>query len=80
MSNPLVIEAADPVEYSFGNEIITDNEVMQSTKDNAKVKEEKWYHTTIQVSIPFFLAGIGTIGAGVILGHVEVRIVRNNHG
>lgn len=36
--------------------------------------EEKWHQTTIQVSIPFMLAGIGTIGAGVILGHVEVRI------
>lgn len=80
MSNPLFIEAADPVEGRFGNEISIYTEVMESTKDKGKVKEEKWYHTTIQVSIPFFLAGIGTIGAGVILGHVEVRIVTNNHG
>ena len=36
------------------------------------VKEEEWWKTTLQVSIPFFIAGIGTIGAGVILGRVEV--------
>lgn len=36
------------------------------------VIEEEWWKTTLQVSIPFFIAGIGTIGAGVILGRVEV--------
>lgn len=36
------------------------------------LQDEKWWHITIQVSIPFFIAGIGTIGAGIILGHVEV--------
>lgn len=35
-------------------------------------KQEEWWKTTLQVSIPFFIAGIGTIGAGVILGRVEV--------
>ncbi|CRK87752.1 CLUMA_CG001554, isoform A [Clunio marinus] len=35
------------------------------------VKQEKWWQTTIQVSIPFFIAGIGTIAAGIILGNVE---------
>lgn len=39
------------------------------------VKQELWWQTTIQVAIPFFIAGIGTIGAGIILGHVEVSIV-----
>lgn len=34
--------------------------------------EEEWWKTTLQVSIPFFIAGVGTIGAGVILGRVEV--------
>lgn len=38
------------------------------------IKEERWYQTTLQVSIPFFLAGIGTIAAGVLLGHVKVKI------
>lgn len=36
------------------------------------IKQEKWWQTTIQVAIPFFIAGIGTIGAGIILGRVEV--------
>jgi len=38
----------------------------------AGIKHEKWWETTIQVAIPFFIAGIGTIGAGIILGRVEV--------
>lgn len=42
-------------------------------KNAMLLKQEKWWQTTIQVSIPFFLAGIGTIGAGVILGRVEVN-------
>lgn len=36
------------------------------------IKQEKWTSILLQVSIPFFLAGIGTIGAGIILGRVEV--------
>ncbi|CAO1412600.1 unnamed protein product [Diamesa hyperborea] len=36
-----------------------------------QVIQEKWWQTTLQVSIPFFIAGIGTIGAGIILGRVE---------
>ncbi|XP_013108442.2 solute carrier family 41 member 1 isoform X1 [Stomoxys calcitrans] len=35
------------------------------------IKQEKWTTILLQVSIPFFLAGIGTIGAGIILGRVE---------
>ncbi|XP_077288365.1 solute carrier family 41 member 2-like [Arctopsyche grandis] len=34
-------------------------------------KEEKWWSTLIQVAVPFFIAGIGTIGAGLVLGHVQ---------
>lgn len=37
-----------------------------------EIKQEKWWETTLQISIPFFIAGIGTIGAGIILGRVEV--------
>lgn len=37
-----------------------------------QVIQEKWWQTTLQVSIPFLIAGIGTIGAGIILGRVEV--------
>ncbi|XP_033219177.1 solute carrier family 41 member 1-like [Belonocnema kinseyi] len=32
---------------------------------------EKWQHTTLQVSVPFFIAGIGTIGAGLVLAEVQ---------
>lgn len=35
-------------------------------------KQEEWWKTTLQVSIPFLIAGLGTIGAGLILGRVEV--------
>lgn len=42
----------------------------------ADIKQEKWWQTTIQVAIPFFIAGIGTIGAGIILGTVEVRTIK----
>ncbi|XP_021701257.1 solute carrier family 41 member 1 isoform X4 [Aedes aegypti] len=38
-----------------------------------EIKQEKWWETTLQISIPFFIAGIGTIGAGIILGRVEAR-------
>lgn len=41
------------------------------------IKQEKWSSILLQVSIPFLLAGIGTIGAGIILGTVEVRFVYN---
>ncbi|XP_056649191.1 solute carrier family 41 member 1-like isoform X2 [Diorhabda sublineata] len=33
-------------------------------------KSEKWYSILAQVSIPFFIAGIGTIGAGTVLATV----------
>lgn len=36
------------------------------------IKQEEWWKTTLQVSIPFLIAGLGTIGAGLILGRVEV--------
>ncbi|XP_050678407.1 solute carrier family 41 member 1-like isoform X2 [Leptidea sinapis] len=34
-------------------------------------KEEKWYSTLLQVAVPFFIAGCGTIGAGLVLGTVR---------
>lgn len=47
-----------------------------TTRNGAPIKEEEWWKTTLQVSIPFFIAGIGTIGAGIILGRVEVSYKR----
>lgn len=46
----------------------------RSEKQLVGIKQEKWWQTTIQVAIPFFIAGIGTIGAGIILGRVEVSL------
>ncbi|EFA12803.1 Solute carrier family 41 member 1-like Protein [Tribolium castaneum] len=35
------------------------------------IEKEHWYSITLQVFIPFMIAGIGTIGAGIVLGNVE---------
>lgn len=37
------------------------------------LKKEKWYSIAIQIFIPFMIAGMGTIGAGIVLGKVDVR-------
>ncbi|XP_028163070.1 solute carrier family 41 member 3-like isoform X2 [Ostrinia furnacalis] len=34
-------------------------------------KEERWWSTLMQVAVPFFIAGCGTIGAGLVLGTVR---------
>lgn len=47
--------------------------IPKSEKKEKIIPHEPWWHTTLQISIPFFLAGIGTVGAGIILGFVEVR-------
>lgn len=41
----------------------------------ADIRQEKWWYMTLQIAIPFFVAGVGTIGAGIILGHVEVNYI-----
>jgi hypothetical protein len=43
-----------------------------TSTENGIIKPEKWWSTTLQVAVPFFLAGIGTIGAGLTLGVVQV--------
>ncbi|KAL1397700.1 hypothetical protein pipiens_009551 [Culex pipiens pipiens] len=43
----------------------------EPTSDPGAIPHEKWWVTTLQISIPFFIAGIGTIAAGIILGRVE---------
>lgn len=51
-----------------------DEESSGGPKNNliGEVKVEKWWQLLAQVSIPFLIAGCGTIGAGVILGQVKV--------
>lgn len=41
--------------------------------DGRDIRNEKWYHTILQVSVPFFIAGLGTIGAGRVLTTAKVR-------
>ncbi|EDV43640.1 uncharacterized protein Dana_GF16424 [Drosophila ananassae] len=36
-----------------------------------EIYQERWYSTFIQIAIPFFLAGTGTICAGLLLGNVQ---------
>lgn len=43
-----------------------------SQKKIRNIADEKWWHTLLQVSIPFLIAGMGTIGAGIVLGRVDV--------
>jgi solute carrier family 41 len=54
-----------------------DGESVCSGKDNQTkaVTVEKWWQILVQVSIPFLIAGCGTIGAGVILGNVKVIFI-----
>lgn len=40
--------------------------------ETTAIDKEHWYSITLQVFIPFMIAGIGTIGAGIVLGNVEV--------
>lgn len=43
-----------------------------TSSEKSVIKQEKWWSTTLQVAVPFFLAGVGTIGAGLTLGIVQV--------
>jgi len=45
------------------------------SNETSVIKQEKWWSTTLQVAVPFFLAGVGTIGAGLTLGIVQVSSV-----
>ncbi|XP_015187005.1 PREDICTED: solute carrier family 41 member 3-like isoform X2 [Polistes dominula] len=53
----------------------TDPNPNYSTNPNGNDEEnrrtEKWYHTAVQISVPFFIAGCGTIGAGLVLDKVQ---------
>ncbi|KAJ8957968.1 hypothetical protein NQ318_001969, partial [Aromia moschata] len=43
--------------------------IQSALEEKEHLEHEKWYSITIQVFIPFFIAGIGTIGAGIVLGN-----------
>ncbi|CAK9826057.1 Solute carrier family 41 member 1 [Anthophora retusa] len=67
---------------SSGSSIVTISSVTNSDPDpdfrnnadgfgNRTYRDERWYQTTLQVAVPFFIAGIGTIGAGLVLAEVK---------
>jgi len=67
---------------SSGSSIVTisstsvldpDAERTDSNGDKRDIRNEKWYHTILQVSVPFLIAGMGTIGAGRVLTTAKVR-------
>lgn len=70
---------------SSGSSIVTISSAANSDPDpdcrngagghggESDIRTERWYHTILQVSVPFFIAGIGTIGAGLVLNEVKVR-------
>lgn len=54
----------------------SNNSLVRTHKDGeVDVEREKWWQTLIQVTIPYLIAGVGSIGVGVILGSVKVRLV-----
>ena len=42
--------------------------------DAKSVSHERWYTIFLQVLFPFFIAGFGMVGAGVVLDKVQVMI------
>lgn len=60
-----------PSDVESNSDDYDDREAL-AAKQLASIPYEKWYFILLQVSIPFFIAGAGTIGAGVVLGVVEV--------
>ncbi|XP_011501957.1 PREDICTED: solute carrier family 41 member 1-like [Ceratosolen solmsi marchali] len=44
-------------------------------KKSRLIIDETWYHTGLQIAVPFFIAGIGTIGAGLVLATVKDWLV-----
>ncbi|XP_053973537.1 solute carrier family 41 member 1-like isoform X1 [Hylaeus volcanicus] len=67
---------------SSGSSLVTISSIANSDPDpdfhnhpagfgNNTHANERWYQTTLQVAVPFFVAGIGTIGAGLVLDEVK---------
>ncbi|XP_057669413.1 solute carrier family 41 member 3-like [Diorhabda carinulata] len=52
--------------------------ILSIQSEKQKLVEERWYQIFIQVSIPFFIAGLGTIGAGIVLNRVQEHEVFKN--
>lgn len=59
-------------EKSVGKvESLYNEKIQNEEKNEVAIKHEKWYSVTLQVFIPFMLAGMGTIGAGLVQGNFD---------
>lgn len=55
------------------NDLDPEQDLSNISNDPDKKKiHESCYNTAFQISLPFFIAGIGTIGAGLVLASVTV--------
>ena len=46
--------------------------------DGKEIIIEKWYFKFLQIVIPFFIAGFGMVGAGILFSVVEVWKLLSN--
>lgn len=46
--------------------------ILDDNPTEKKHSDERWYVILIQVVFPFFIAGFGMVGAGVVLDIVQV--------
>lgn len=69
-----VLELAQVESLSSGKSMESiKSTTISDSEGPSSVEEEKWYNIALQVFVPFMIAGIGTIGAGIVLGEVEVK-------
>lgn len=65
------LDEPDWIRASYEDEA---TKALKSQKEKEKfLRPEKWWKTVIEVGVPFFIAGTGSIAAGIILGHIEVN-------
>ncbi|CAG9821134.1 unnamed protein product [Phaedon cochleariae] len=62
------IHGPDKME-SFNKELAK-HSLKSINSEKEKFEHEKWYTIAIQVCVPFFIAGCGTIGAGIVMANV----------
>ncbi|XP_055701228.1 solute carrier family 41 member 2-like isoform X2 [Phlebotomus papatasi] len=71
---PKNVEDTDIVRNFSRSQSTVDDSNLDKVESGSETKlipvEEKWWETTLQVLVPFLIAGVGTIGAGVVFGIV----------
>ncbi|KAJ1520113.1 hypothetical protein ONE63_004333 [Megalurothrips usitatus] len=50
---------------------VTSSDLLPYQPYTSSLPKETWYWLSLQVAVPFMIAGVGTIGAGILLGEVE---------